>query len=106
MEWKEYEEITKHIYETLGKERGVIIECFGNNCRVDGKSHVTHQLDVLTSHSDGIHTYKTAIECKYWNSTSNKDIVMKVARIIEDAGMNKGVIVTKNGFTPDAISFA
>lgn len=31
---------------------------------------------------------------------------MKVSETIEDAGINKGVIVSKNGFTPDGISFA
>ena len=67
MEWKDYEEVTKHIYETLGKNNGVEIECFGNKCSVKGKSEVNHQIDVLTKHSDGIHTYKTAIECKYWD---------------------------------------
>jgi len=36
----------------------------------------------------------------------NKDIVMKVSAIIEDTGINKGVIVSKNGFTPDGITFA
>jgi hypothetical protein len=31
---------------------------------------------------------------------------MKVAEIIEDAGINKGVIVSKRGFTSDGITFA
>ena len=31
---------------------------------------------------------------------------MKVSEIIEDAGINKGVIVSKEGFTPDGISYA
>lgn len=106
MEWKEYEEITKYIYETLGKTSGVKIECFGNDCKITGKSTVEHQIDVLTSHSDGLHTYKTIVECKYWDKNINKDIIMKVAEIVEDSGINKGVIVSKNGFTPDAISFA
>lgn len=106
MEWKEYEEITKYIYEKLGEASGVKIECFGGNCKVIGKSTVSHQIDVLTNHSDGLHSYKTAVECKYWNDTINKDIIMKVAEIVEDAGLNKGVIVSKNGFTPDAITFA
>lgn len=106
LDWKKYESITRYIYETLGKESGVKIEGFGNNCKVKGKSGVNHQIDVLTQHSDGIHIYKTAIECKYWNDKINKDIVMKVSEIIEDAGINKGVIVSKNGFTPDGISFA
>ncbi len=99
MEWKEYEEITKYIYETLGAANGVKIECHGNNCKVTGKSTVVHQIDVLTSHSDGLHSYKTAVECKYCEQTINKDIIMKVAEIVEDAGLNKGVIVSKNGFT-------
>jgi hypothetical protein len=106
MDWKDYENITKHIYETLGHKSGVKIICHGNDCKVFGKSKVEHQIDVLTSHSDGIHEYKTAIECKYWEKTINKDIVMKVAEIIEDAAINKGVIVSKNGFTPDGIDYA
>lgn len=106
MDWKDYEKITKDIYETLGKESGVKIECYGNDCKVRGNSGVEHQIDVLASHSDGIHKYKTAIECKYWKSTINKDTVMKILSIIEDSKIEKGVIISKKGFTPDAISFA
>lgn len=106
MNWKDYEEITKYIYETLGKQTGVEIICYGSSCKIKGKSTVEHQIDVLTNHTDGIHSYKTAIECKYWDKTINKDIVMKVSEIIEDAHLNKGVIVSKLGFTPDAISYA
>ena len=106
MDWKEYEDITKHIYETLGKDSGVRIICHGKDCKVTGKSKVDHQIDVLTQHSDGLHNYKTAIECKYWDKSINKDIVMKVAEIVEDAGLNKGIIVSKNGFTPDATNYA
>ncbi len=66
LDWKKYESITKYIYETLGNESGVAIEGYGNNCKVEGKSGDNHQIDVLTKHSDGIHNYRTAIECKYW----------------------------------------
>lgn len=106
MNWKDYEEITRCIYEGLGKKAGVKIEGFGSTCRVKGKSGVSHQVDVLTSHTDGIHTYRTAVECKYWQKKINKDIVMQVAEIIEDANIHKGVIVSKLGFTEDGISFA
>ncbi|MBF4473049.1 restriction endonuclease [Flavobacterium sp. HJJ] len=106
LDWKKYEEITKYIYETLGKESGVKIKGYGNNCKVNGKSGISHQIDVLTTHSDGIHTYKTAIECKYWKEKINKDIVMKVSSIIEDADISKGVIVTKSGFTKDGLEYA
>jgi hypothetical protein len=106
LDWKTYEFITKYIYETLGKEAGVKVEGYGSNCKVQGKSGVEHQIDVLTSHSDGMHTYRTAIECKYWNDKINKDIVMKLSETIEDAGLNIGVIVSKSGFTDDGVKFA
>jgi hypothetical protein len=106
MDWKTYEEVVKKIYEALGKDAGVQIVCSGSSCSVTGKSTVKHQIDVLTKHSDGLHEYKTAIECKYWNDTINKDIVMKVHEIVSDANLNKGIIVSKLGFTPDAITFA
>ncbi len=106
MDWSSYEAIVKHIYETLGGQFGVKVECFGRNCKCTGKTGVEHQIDVLLSHSDGIHTYKTAVECKYWNQKVNKDVVMKISEIVEDCGFNKGVIVSKKGFTQDAITYA
>lgn len=106
LDWKSYESITMYIYENLGKQSGVKVKGHGQNCKVTGKSGVMHQIDVLTTHSDGIHSYDTAIECKYWKDKVNKDIVMKVASIIEDTGISKGVIVTKNGFTKDGQDYA
>jgi hypothetical protein len=46
MDWKDYEKITKYIYETLGKEVGVKIEGHGNTCKVRVKSGGEHQIDV------------------------------------------------------------
>ncbi len=106
LDWKTYESITKYIYETLGSKTGVKVVGFGSNCKIPGKSGINHQIDILTTHSDGIHSYKTAIECKYWKEKINKDIVMKVAATIEDAGIEKGVIVSKTGFTKDGAEFA
>ena len=106
LDWKKYEAITKYIYETLGQEFGVKVIGFGDRFKTTGKSGVSHQIDVLTSNSDGIHTYRTAIECKYWKEKITKDIVMKVSAVIEDCGINKGVIVSKNGYTQDCYDFA
>ncbi len=106
MDWQTYEETVKNIYSTLGKDKGVEILGYGNSCKVTGKSGVEHQIDVLTQNSDGLHNYKTAIECKYWNEKINKDILMKVDSIIKDCNFNKGVVVSKIGFTPDAIKYA
>jgi hypothetical protein len=106
LDWKKYEAITKYIYETLGQEFGVKVIGFGERFKITGRSGVSHQIDVLTSNSDGIHTYRTAIECKYWKEKITKDIVMKVSGVIDDCGINKGVIVSKNGYTQDCYNFA
>lgn len=106
LDWKKYESITKYIYETLGKQSGVTIKGYSSTCTVKGKSGVSHQIDVLTAHSDGIHTYETAIGCKYWKKKVNKDIVMKLVQILEDTGISKGIIVSKSGFTRDGIQYA
>ena len=106
MKWETYEETVKNIYEVLGARNGVKIECYGNSCKCTGKSGLKHQIDVLTVHTDGLHDYKTSIECKYWNKKINKDIVMKAWGIRQDCNLQKGIIVSKIGFTPDAIKFA
>ena len=106
LDWKSYEELVKDVYEQLGKATGVRILGFGKDCKYKGNSQVEHQIDVLTSHSDGLHDYLTDIECKYWNEHINKDIVMKVEAIVKDCNFSKGIIVSKLGFTPDAVQYA
>src|SRR5690606_24149529 len=92
LDWKTYESITKYIYETLGKQSGVTIKGYGNDCKVTGKSGLSHQIDVITSHTDGSHTYETAIECKCRKEKVNKDVVMKLLQILEDTSIMKGII--------------
>lgn len=106
LDWKKYEAITKYIYETLGHQAGVIVKGYGSNCKVIGKSGLSHQIDVITSHTDGGHTYETAIECKYRKEKVNKDVVMKLVQILEDTGISKGIIVSKSGFTRDGVEYA
>lgn len=104
--WKDYENITKYIYETLEKEYNVIIECHGANCKITGKSGLKHQIDVLTSVIDGSKKCLTAIECKYLNKKVDKGTVMKLLSLMNDTDIKRGVIVSKNGFTRDALQLA
>lgn len=104
LNWKTYESITKYIYETLGSEFNIQILGYGNNCRIKGRSGVKHQIDVLTFNF--VNKFRTAIECKYWNKKINKDIVMKLCVIINDAAIQEGIIVSKEGFTKDAEKLA
>lgn len=106
LDWEKYEFITKYIYETLGQDYNINIEGYGRDCIITGNSTVKHQIDVLTSETDDTGTYRTAIECKYWNKKVNKDIVMKLLSIINDTDIKRGIIVSKSGYTPDAQQFA
>lgn len=106
LDWKKYESITKYIYETLGRQSGVTVKGYGSTCKVKGESGTIHQIDVITSHTEGSHTYETAIECKYRKEKVNKDVVMKLVQILEDTGISKGIIVSKSGFTRDGIKYA
>ena len=104
--WQDYEELVKDIYQALGQASGVTIEGWGSSCRVEGPLGTFHQIDVLTSHSDGLHQYRTAISCKYWNKKVGLPIVREFAQIIQDARLSKGVLVSKMGFTGPATTYA
>ena len=104
--WQDYEELVKDIYQALGRASGVTIECWGSSCRVEGPPGVFHQIDVLTKHSDGLHQYRTAISCKNWNAKVGLPVVRDFAQILQDANLNKGVIVSKMGFTGPGRSYA
>jgi len=93
----------KYIYETLGRENVQVLG-YGAKCNVTGRSGVKHQVDVLTVNS--VTSSYSAIACKYWNKKINKDIVMKLCVIIDDAGIHEGIIVSKKGFTKDAEKIA
>jgi hypothetical protein len=106
MSWQNYEMVVKSVYETLGAQYGVTIVGYGHTCKRVGKSGAEHQIDVITSHSDGFHSYETCIECKDWNKKVTKDTVTKSAYIAKDCNFDKAIIVSKKGFTPDAIKVA
>ena len=106
MNWRSYEELTKDIYERLGRASGVTIECWGPACRVRGSSGTSYQIDVLTSHTDGLHTYRTAIDCKHWKRRVGRPSVAKLSSMLDDTGIEKGVLVSLRGFTEPAERFA
>ena len=61
---------------------------------------------MLTSQTNGIHTTQTAIECKYRKNKVSKDPIMKLSETIRDSGIEKGIIVSRSGFTDDAVNQA
>ena len=106
VQWQDYEVLVKDIYQALGRASGVVIECWGSSCKVEGPPGVLHQIDVLTSHTDGLHQYRTAVSCKNWKKKVGIPIVREFAQIVDDASLSKGVIVSKMGFTGPAKTYA
>lgn len=102
MDWQSYEEVVKDIFECIGASHGVSIVCWGPSCLIQGRSGVSHQIDVLTTHSDGVASYKTAIQCKHWNTKVSLNIVRDMIGVLADTDIDKGIIVSKSGFTVPA----
>jgi len=106
LNWEEYEAITQYIYGALGEQYGIKVIGCGRNCKVTGKSGITYQIDVLTAQPDGENIRRTAIECKFLKEKVTNDTVMKLWCIMEDAGIESGIIVCKTGFTRDTLVYA
>ena len=106
LDWQGYEKLVRDILEALGRAAGVEIVCWGRSCVVEGPSGVSHQVDVLTRHSDGVNEYRTAVSCKWWNSRVGISHVRELAFIVQDAALSKGVVVSKSGFTKGARELA
>jgi hypothetical protein len=106
LDWKEYEAITKYIFENLGAKSGIKIKGYGRNFWVTGKSGEKHQVDVLTEQVTGDQKLQTAIECKFVKKKVTKEIVMKLHSVMEDAGINSGIIVCKAGYTKSTMNYA
>lgn len=106
LDWQEYEKITKYIYQSLGAKGGIQIKGYGKDCKLEGKSGVKHQVDVLTQQFDGQRWLLTAIECKYLKKKVTKETVMKLHAVMEDSDVSAGIIVSKEGFTKDTVTYA
>jgi len=68
------------------------------NVYFEGKSGGKHEIDILAEKIDGITTFKAMIECKAWNKPIEKDVVSKIDYVVRDLGLNKGIIVSLNGW--------
>lgn len=103
LDWKEYEAVTKYIYEMLGAQYGIKAI---RGYRVQGSSGVKHEVDVLTEQFDGKRIHRTAIECKFIKKKITKEVVMKLRSVMEEAEIDSGIIVCKLGFTKDTMTYA
>ena len=53
-----------------------------------------------------ISTAEIVVECKLWKSRVTKEKVMALKSIVDDLGVDKGIIICEKGFQKGAISAA
>lgn len=69
-----------------------------SNVKREGKSGAVHEIDVLAKKDDGITEFSLAVECKAWSHPIEKDVVSKLSMVMADLGLNKGIIVSLQGW--------
>jgi hypothetical protein len=77
-----------------------------HNVKKRGRSGAEHQIDVFAEYRCPLHTSQVIIEAKAYDSPINKDRIMKLIQIVDDLGVDRGIIITTSYFTPDAIKTA
>lgn len=72
------------------------------NHREQGRSGLLHELDVIAEKRDAAGTHRVVVECKAWRSAIEKDVVYKLEKVMQDAGLSKGIIVSVGGLRSGA----
>lgn len=67
------------------------------NVVVVGRSGARHEVDVLAEKVDSLTTYRVAVECKAWRVPVGQDVVSKLAWVMSDLGLHKGIVVSLAG---------
>ena len=76
------------------------------NLVLQGRSGNAHELDVVARRSDALTEYVSVVEAKSWEARVGKDVVAKLAYVLADLGMHKGIIAAPGGFTSGATTAA
>lgn len=72
------------------------------NHRQQGRSGLLHEIDVLAEKRDAAGVHRVVVECKAWRSAIEKDVIYKLEKVMEDAGLSKGIIVSVGGLRSGA----
>ena len=77
-----------------------------HNIKLRGRSGAEHQIDLLVEYECPLHISRVIIEAKAYTSPINKEKVMKLIQIVDDLGVDRGIIITTSYFTPGAVEIA
>lgn len=100
----EYEKFVKSVYETFLANDGITANVEMHKV-IQGKSGAKHEIDVYWEFKVTGKTYKTAVECKHYNSTVEKGHVQEFWGKLNDIGDISGIMATKKGYQKGALTF-
>lgn len=93
--WRHLEQRVAQYFERNGYSSRV-------NHREQGRSGLVHEIDVLAEKRDAAGVHRVVVECKAWRSPIEKDVVYKLEKVMQDAGLTKGIIVSVGGLRSGA----
>ncbi len=101
---REYELFTQIVYQALVRE--VPDTRVEHDVQLSDPSGVEHQVDVYLEFKIAGHVYRTIIECKQWTRMVDVGPVTDFYGLIQSLGVEKGIMVSKLGFSDPAREFA
>lgn len=93
--WRHLEQRVAQYFERNGYTARV-------NHREQGRSGLLHEIDVLAEKRDAAGLHRIVVECKAWRSPIEKDVVYKLEKVMQDAGLTKGIVVSVGGLRSGA----
>jgi hypothetical protein len=104
--WKDYEKLTKQIFEGLLTQDRVKTLNIQHDVELQGKT-TKHQVDVYWEFEAGGITYRTAVQAKDWSNPVDQGELIKFKGVLDDLpNQTRGVFVTRTGFQKGALEFA
>lgn len=102
MDWKEYEKEISNYFKKQYPECTITY----NTTLVGRYSKVDRQIDVLVEHTIADNDFRIFIDAKYFNSRIDVKQVETILGMMDDIGVDKGLIITQEGYTPAALNRA
>jgi hypothetical protein len=102
----EYELLVKSVYQEILNHEGVETIEVTHNQKLDGKSGIAHQIDVLWRFRRAGIEHLVIIECKNYGKNVELGDVRSFHSVVEDIKGSQGVMVTRVGFQSGATEFA
>jgi Restriction endonuclease len=97
---KAFEKFIDNLERLLNESSGTTVE---RNAYLQTKNGSRRQIDVLLTHRTDRHTFTTIIECKDWKRKVDVKVIEEFASKIKAVDGDKGIIISKSGFTSGLI---